>query len=137
MEESAPLSSQASTESSHAEVLAGESSAHQVNWCEVPGSDLSDVSVPFDLGPVASEDLAGGGIEFNLPLALEPGSFEGEVKSADPGEEGAKGSTATHADPTTTTAHSPQRRRSAAGRGEWSSTSRNTTDRPQEQTSPM
>jgi hypothetical protein len=49
------------------------------SWTEV-----ADICVSLNSGPVPLKDSSSPGVEFALPSALEPGSLKPEVKSSDP-----------------------------------------------------
>lgn len=69
------------------DISAGESSDEDVDGLKGAGSDGSDVAELGHVGPVAREDGAAEGIDFDLPGAAEAGGVEAEVEPADPGEE--------------------------------------------------
>jgi hypothetical protein len=88
-EETAARTVETGTASCDAEVLAGESSADDVDAREVGGSDGSDVLVSSGMGPVPFKDASAEGVNLDLPhdprardRALKP-----EFKSADATEE--------------------------------------------------
>jgi hypothetical protein len=58
-EQPASLSTQARTASSHAEVLAGEAAAEEVNGSERCAADFAHISVTLHVRPVEGEDRAG------------------------------------------------------------------------------
>jgi len=87
VEESAPLASQPSTASSHAEVLAGESSSDKVNSFNVT-SERGHIVIKNSIGPVPAKDGLSSRVDLALPAHLHPGPLEAEVKAADAREEG-------------------------------------------------
>lgn len=89
--QSAPTAFDAGLLPAAADVLAGESSADDIDSPAfgVAGWEGSDIVVPPDAGPVLLEYLAGERVDFHLPGCLQSRTLEAEVESADSGEEAA------------------------------------------------
>jgi hypothetical protein len=70
-----------------AEILAGESSADEVNGFEFRSGEFSDVSITLYSWPVLCESSSAPVVNLDLPAALEAGPFETEVDAAYPSEQ--------------------------------------------------
>jgi hypothetical protein len=79
-EQTASLSIQASTASSHAPVLTRDSTDHKVNWSEAGRVKRLDVFMAWNSRPSAGEHAAGVRINFALPLNAEAGPLQAKVK---------------------------------------------------------
>lgn len=77
-----PLVSLSEIASSNAERLTRESRRDEVNGGEV-ASDISDIIVSLNIGPMSFKDLPPVLIDLDLPHSLPPSAFETEVHAAD------------------------------------------------------
>ena len=84
------LSSQSATASRHADVGAGESTADEVDRGKVVSSALTDIAMPFDVGPVRGEDTPALSVDLDLPGTAPAGALKPEVEAADASEERAE-----------------------------------------------
>jgi len=64
--------------------LTGKASANKVNWFEVLGVELGDVSIACHLRPMVLENPDAVLVHLDLPFDGEPGAFQAQIKSADP-----------------------------------------------------
>jgi len=88
VEESTPLSSQATTLSRHAgEVLAGETSNNDICSGEVVGANFSHIVKSGNVGPVALKHGTSVPVDFDLGDTAESRSLKAEVGSSDSGEQ--------------------------------------------------
>jgi hypothetical protein len=78
-EESGPLSSQASTASSHADILAGEPSAEKVDGFEIGRVNCRDIAVASDIGPPPFQDARAVLVDLNLPTTFPTRQFEATI----------------------------------------------------------
>lgn len=85
-EQSAPSSSQASTLSSHAEVLAGEPSSEKVNCSNVLTLHRRDVAQQPRLGEPLAQHLAGERLDLDLRRRVDAAPSRRQVEAADTGE---------------------------------------------------
>jgi hypothetical protein len=102
VEQAAALSFEPGALAGDGEVLAGESSAEEIdvggwgvnpelspNMLAVCCSDVSDIGVENGLRPVGCKDLPPPCVLLGLEQDLEPGALEAEVEAADSAEQGA------------------------------------------------
>jgi hypothetical protein len=75
-----------------ADVLAWESAADDINVpISICGREGSHIVVAMDVRPVLGKNSASKVIDFYLPLTDHPGTFEAQIKTADPGEQRTEG----------------------------------------------
>src|SRR6185436_19155275 len=87
VEESRTRASQAATASGHAEILAGEASADEVNGSEVCRSDCSHVVMLRNPPEVLTQNGLCLRVNLNLPRALHAGSLHRQIEAADAREQ--------------------------------------------------
>jgi len=80
------LSNQARPLSGNGHVLAGESSANKVNWCNCIWSDISHISDDWhaEMLPQHATRL---GVDLTLPNARHAGTLQAKIKSTDTAEQ--------------------------------------------------
>jgi hypothetical protein len=78
--EPAAFASEPGAFSGEADVLAGEASAQEINGFNGSPINCANVSIPFDVRPVLSEDSLAPRINLTLPLDGESCSFKPKVK---------------------------------------------------------
>jgi hypothetical protein len=81
MPESGSVSSQASTASSHREILAGEAAADEVG--NSVGCPSGDIGVPLNVRPVVLENSKALPILLHLPRGRDTGALQTLVEAAD------------------------------------------------------
>jgi hypothetical protein len=75
-----------------ADVLTWESAADDINVpISICGREGSHIVVAMDVRPVLGKNSASKVIDFYLPLTDHPGTFEAQIKTADPGEQRTEG----------------------------------------------
>jgi hypothetical protein len=89
-EQSGAFAVKSCPESGVGNILAGKSTADDVDWFEVVTSTLPDVSFPMDLRPMLFEDSVCIVINLHLPFANHASPFKTEIKPTDSGKQTSK-----------------------------------------------
>jgi hypothetical protein len=74
-----------------ADVLAGESTANNIDGLEIVLPNFSNIFKPFGFWEMALQHFAAVWIDFHLPERLESSTLEAKINSTNPGEQTADG----------------------------------------------
>jgi hypothetical protein len=67
--------------------LAGVSARDEIDGLKVVGSDITDILITGNVGPVLREHAPTKWVDFDLPRAFHPGPLKPKIEAADTGEE--------------------------------------------------